>query len=43
MTDATFHLTDACFPAKDDAFDFHIEADDATVSLVGVVKTSVGS
>jgi len=38
---ATFHLTDACFPAKDDAFDFYIEAEgeDATVSFVRVIKT----
>ena len=37
---ATFHLDDACFPAKGEAFDFHIEAqgEDATVSFVRVVK-----
>ncbi len=40
---ASFHLTDACFPAQDDAFDFYLEAEteDATVSLVRVVKTAV--
>ncbi len=38
---ATFHLTDACFAGKGDAFDFHIEAagEDATVSFVRVIKT----
>jgi len=37
---ATFHLRDACFTGKDDAFDFHIEAagEDATVSFVRVIK-----
>ncbi len=39
---ATFHLTDACFGAKDDDFDFHIEAEgeDAIVSFIRVIKTS---
>ena len=38
---ATFHLTDACFAGKGEAFDFHIEAaaEDATVSFVRVIKT----
>ena len=38
---ATFHLTDACFVGKGDAFDFHIEATgaDATISFVRVIKT----
>jgi hypothetical protein len=39
---ATFHLTDACFGAGDNAFDFHIEAEgeDAVVSFIRVIKTS---
>jgi len=38
---ATFHLTDACFAGKGDAFDFRIQAvgKDATVSFVRVIKT----
>ncbi|HUT11808.1 MAG TPA: hypothetical protein VMY42_15010 [Thermoguttaceae bacterium] len=38
---ATFHLSDACFPAGEDDFDFYIEAEgeDATVSFVRVIKT----
>jgi hypothetical protein len=38
---ATFHLTDACFAGKGDAFDFYIEAagEDATISFVRVIRT----
>ena len=37
---ATFHLDDACFPGKGDAFDFHLVADgpEATFSFVRVIK-----
>jgi hypothetical protein len=37
----TFHLTDACFAGKGEAFDFHIQATgaDATISFVRVIKT----
>jgi hypothetical protein len=37
----TFHLTDASFPAKGEAFDFYIQAAgaDATISFVRVIKT----
>lgn len=37
---ATFHLDDACFGAKGDAFDFHIAAvgEDATISFVRVIR-----
>jgi len=36
----TFHLRDACFTGKADAFDFHIRAagEDATISFVRVIK-----
>jgi len=38
---ATFHITDAFFGARGDAFDFHIQAsgEDATISFVRVIKT----
>ena len=37
---ATFHLDDACFPAKAEAFDFHLQAEsqDATISFIRVIK-----
>ncbi len=40
----TFHIIDACFSGKGEAFDFHIEASsqDATVSFVHVIKTKRG-
>ena len=37
---ATFHLDDACFPARSEEFDFHIQAadEDATICFVRVIK-----
>ena len=41
----TFHLNDACFGAKGEAFDFHIQATgaDAIISFVRVIKTKPSS
>jgi len=39
---STFHLADAWFPAKGEAFDFHIQArtHDATISFVRLIKAN---